>query len=78
MEKNTFTIDDPKNKNKHIRNPEYLPFEEYLEKIHNVSLPEKVMQDIWEWLARLNIGMKMKKFFDENPKEDYLSFQAEC
>ena len=75
---NPWTIKDPKDKDINIRNPKYLTFEEYLQKIHNVSLPEKVMSDTWEWLARLHMGMKMKKFFDNNPEEDYLSFQAEC
>ena len=33
---------------------------------------------IWEWLARLDMGRKMEKFFKDNPEEDCLTFQAEC
>ena len=33
---------------------------------------------IYVWLARLDMGRKMQKFFKQNPEEDYLTFQAEC
>ena len=73
-------------------NPEqrykYISFAEWLKKEHNIgngdesytSLKQQdsEFQKIYVWLARLNMGRKMQKFFKQNPKEDYLSFQAEC
>ena len=39
---------------------------------------EQAMRPVWEWLARLHMGMKMKQFFDENPDTDELYYHAEC
>jgi hypothetical protein len=39
---------------------------------------EKQMRPIWEWLARLTMGYKMKGFFDDNPDTEELYFSAEC
>jgi len=39
---------------------------------------ERAMQPIWELLARMSMGEKMKKFFQDNPDRDELNFQAEC
>lgn len=39
---------------------------------------EQAMRPIWELLARLHMGMKMKKFFDDNPDTDELYYSAEC
>ena len=71
-------------------NPEtryrYVSFSKWLKDEHEIGNGEKSFTDsidgefkhIWEWLARLNMGRKMQKFFKENPEEDYLTFQAEC
>ena len=71
---------DPDNKYK------YIGFAEWLKKEHDIGTGEKSFTDaidsefntIYVWLARLDMGRKMQKFFKDNPKEDYLSFQAEC
>ena len=39
---------------------------------------EKKMRPIWEWMARLTMGYKMKDFFDQNEDADELYFTAEC
>ena len=71
-------------------NPEqrykYISFAEWLKKEHDIGTGEKSFTDaidsefntIYVWLARLDMGRKMQKFFKQNPKEDYLTFQAEC
>ena len=64
----------------------YISFSEWLKSEHNIGTGEKSWTDsldsefhkTYVWLARLNMGRKMQKFFKQNPKEDYLSFQAEC
>ena len=64
----------------------YISFEQWLKEEHQIGNGEKSFTDsidgefkhIWEWLARLDMGRKMQKYFKQNPKEDYLSFQAEC
>ena len=71
---------DPDNKYK------YIGFAEWLKKEHDIGTGERSFTDaidsefntIYVWLARLDMGRKMQKFFKDNPKEDYLSFQAEC
>ena len=71
---------DPDNKYK------YIGFAEWLKKEHDIGTGERSFTDaidsefntIYVWLARLDIGRKMQKFFKDNPKEDCLSFQAEC
>ena len=65
---------------------QYISFAEWLKNEHDIGNGERSFTDsidgefhiIWEWLARLDMGRKMKKFFKDNPNEDYLSFQAEC
>ena len=71
-------------------NPEerykYISFAQWLKEEHQIGNGEKSFTDsidgefkhVWEWLARLDMGRKMQKFFKQNPKEDYLTFQAEC
>ena len=39
---------------------------------------EQAMRPIWELLARMHMGDKMRKFFEDNPDTDDLFFQAEC
>jgi len=64
----------------------YCSFAEYIKKEHNIGTGERSYTDdmdsdfhkIYVWLARLDMGRKMQKFFKNNPNEDYLSFQAEC
>tara|TARA_B100000470_G_C19708036_1_gene354111 strand:+ start:194 stop:676 length:483 start_codon:yes stop_codon:yes gene_type:complete len=71
---------DPDKKHK------YIGFAEWLKKEHDIGTGERSFTDaidsefntIYVWLARLDMGRKMQKFFKDNPKEDYLSFQAEC
>ncbi len=38
---------------------------------------EKKMRPMWEWLARLSMGMKMKEFFDD-PESNEMYYTAEC
>ena len=80
--------------NKHYKdnedNPEnrykYKSFAQWLKDEHQIGNGEKSFTDsldgefkhVWEWLARLDMGRKMQKFFKDNPDEDYLTFQAEC
>lgn len=64
----------------------YISFAEWLKKEHNIgtgkeSFTEAIdseFNSIYVWLARLEMGRKMQKFFKDNPNEDYLTFQAEC
>ena len=71
---------DPDNKYK------YIGFAEWLKKEHDIGTGERSFTDaidsefntIYVWLARLDMGRKMQKYFKDNPNEDYLSFQAEC
>ena len=74
------------NKDNPAERYKYISFAEWLKKKHNIGTGEKSYTDsldsefntIYVWLARLDMGRKMKEFFKKNPKEDYLTFQAEC
>ena len=73
-------------------NPEtrykYISFAKWLYKEHEIGTgddsftsltsQDSEFQHVYEWLARLEMGRKMQRFFKKNPNEDYLSFQAEC
>ena len=50
--------------------------DEKLKKIYEDH--EKNMRPIWELLARIHMGDKMRKFFEDNPDRNELYFQAEC
>jgi len=49
--------------------------EGYEPKSHFAQTPER--RDLEDY-ADYRMGMKIKQWFDDNPKEDYLSFEAEC
>ena len=66
----------------------YISFAEWLKTEHKIGTGDtsftsldnhdSEFHKIYVWLARLDMGRKMQKFFKQNPKEDYLTFQAEC
>ena len=66
----------------------YISFAEWLKTEHKIGVGDTSFTSldnhdgefhkIYVWLARLSMGRKMQKFFKQNPKEDYLTFQAEC
>ena len=74
------------NKDNPTERYKYMSFAEWLKINHNIGNGEKSFTDsidgefhtTYVWLARLDMGRKMQKFFKQNPKEDYLTFQAEC
>ena len=77
--------DNRNNKDANVKHM-YISFSQWLKDEHEIGNGEKSFTDsidgefkhIYVLLARLDMGRKMQKFFKDNPKEDYLSFQAEC
>lgn len=69
----------------------YTNFQDWLFKYKEIGVPKPDISDkeayneneakwmpIWEWIARLHLGHKMQKFFEENPDADELYYTAEC
>ena len=69
----------------------YMNFQNWLFKFKQIGKEQPNIEDkdayqeneakwmpIWEWIARLHMGYKMQKFFDDNPDADELYYTAEC